>query len=116
MTHKKEFPTNSTYRAPITVVDDETGDKLDATTFDEIKYEVRKNTKSGTVLYEKTDDDSEVRVNPNDSSEVIVDIPAPDVTWEGEVLGELRLSENPPDKSVATLQREVYFYPVMTEP
>jgi hypothetical protein len=108
MTGKDGFPTDSTYRAPITVLDRD-GDPLSGLDTADIRYRIS-TEQNGEKLFEATEADSEVQVDVQNGV-VTVEIPASEVDWTGSVWEELRVS---PSGSVVVLQRTVRFYEVAT--
>jgi hypothetical protein len=109
MTDRKGFPTDSTYRAPITVLNRD-GDPLDNLDTTDLRYRIS-DGRGGEKLFEATEDDSEIQVDTQNGV-VTVEIPASEVTWTGSVWEELRVS---PSGSVVVLQRTVSFYKVATD-
>jgi len=108
----KGFPTNSTYKAPITVVDED-GNSVDLTSAD-ITYKITEDRAGRKEHYTATDADSAITIESNNSNVVIIEIPATDVDWVGEVYEQLRVDLGEPNAIV--LHRLVYFYDVSIEP
>jgi len=106
-----EFPTKSTYVAPVTITDRD-GDPLSLSGA-EIEYALSE-YESGGELYSASDGDSAVEIEPSGETGVVrVTVPATEITWKGRVWEELRVRQ--PDASVAVLKRQVRFSQVATE-
>ena len=106
-------PTTSTYEAPFTVTN-RAGEPLSLATA-EIEFAISSKRGGGETLFEASDADSAVAVEPEDTTgEVVVTIPAAEVTWTGTVFEELRVSLG--SESLVVSQRSVRFEPVATAP
>ena len=108
MTTEQGYPTDSTYRAPITVLNRQ-GNPLSSLDTADVRYRIS-SEQAGETLFEAAETDSEVQIDAQNGV-VTVEIPAVEVTWSGSVWEELRVS---PSGSVVVLQRTVYFYDVAT--
>lgn len=107
---ERTYPTESTYRAPLTVNDND-GGKLDLTGAT-VKYAVTYR-RGGEPIYQKTDADDEMTINNATEGEVVVEIPPEDLDWTGTVWEEWRITFSDGSSNVV-LQRSVDFFDVTT--
>lgn len=106
-------PTSSTYEAPFTITSRD-GEPLSLGSAD-IKFAISERINGDGSLFETSDTDDAVEVEPDGKTgEVVVTIPAEDVTWTGTVFEELRVSLG--RESLVVSQRSVCFEPVATVP
>jgi hypothetical protein len=104
-------PTTSTYEAPFRI-NDRNGEPLLLDSAD-IKFAISKWIDDDENLFEASESDAAVSVEPDDTTgKVVVTIPAQDVTWTGTVLEELRVSLS--GESLVVSQRSVEFESVIT--
>lgn len=118
MKANQSFPTHATYRAPI-VVRKADESVVNPSDIDSVKYKLTKYAPAGKAVYEADDTMSSVTIEPNDSNddpaEVVVEIPATEVTWTGEMHEEMRVTLID-GQSAPVLEREVEFHNVSTSP
>lgn len=106
-------PTTSTYEAPFTVTNRD-GEPLSLGSGD-IKFAISERSDGEGTLFEADDTDDAVTVEPDGTTgEVVVTIPADEVTWTDTVFEELRVSLG--RESLVVSQRSVRFEPVATSP
>ena len=104
----------STYRHEFDVVDNDTGDPLDLTGAT-VRYYMSTEKAGGDELFDLTQDDDEVTVEPDDEQgEVVVELPAADLP-AGRHTEELRISF-PDDRSGVVFQDEERFHRTATDP
>jgi len=108
-----EYPSNSTYVAPVTITD-RNGDPLVLSNAD-VTYALTEYESGGEEYFGATEADSAVEIEPNNQTGLVrVTVPADAVTQARDVWEELRVAQ--PGTSIALLKREVTFTPAATDP
>jgi len=107
----KTFPTDSTYRAEFNITDPE-GNALDLTGVS-LSYALSENPDRGPVVFETSEGNDPVEVEPNGNIGLIEVTLTPDKVPEGNVFEELRVSL---EESLVVSQRSVFFSGTITEP
>jgi len=111
---RDEYPTQSTYRVPVTVTDRETGDPVDLTAAD-ITVVITESRAGDTELFRATEADSEIDTSDAIDGEVTLEIPATDVEWLGVVWEEWRITFPSTNKSAVVTQRSILFTDTATD-
>jgi len=106
-----KFPSNSTYRAEFTIVDRD-GDPLNLSSA-ELSYVLSENLGQGPTLFDATEQDTSVVVEPNSETGRVDVTLEPSQVPEGKYYEELRVSL---DGSIVVSQRTVFFSETITEP